>query len=380
MTGNAVSKYIPSPEHWKEMFSKYSFYSVREQIPISEIKVNRALFDFNNEVRHGDVDYMCSNFELDAWMPITVSEKMFLLDGQHRLACAKKLGLKYIDAVVLAEETRLAMRHVDPKPFVKWAGGKRQLIDILLANVPKKYSTYIEPFVGGGALLFALTPKKAIIADINAELINAYGVIKKDVEGLLKSLKNHKNEEDYFYRQRALIPGDLSPLERASRFIYLNKTCFNGLYRENSKGQFNAPYGRYKNPNIADIQNLHAVHRYLSLSKVKIYNQDFIATASMAKEGDFIYFDPPYHPMSATASFTKYSKGDFTAQDQEKLAEQFNVLARRGCYVMLSNSNTDFIKSLYRDHNIVEIEANRFINCKADKRGKGLFEVLIKSW
>lgn len=372
--------YIPSPEHWREMFQKYRFYEVKEQVSIDAIKINRALFSYDNKISTDSVEYMCKNFEHDAWMPVTVSKKMYLLDGQHRIACARKLGLKYIDVIILSEEARKGMQIIDPKPFVKWAGGKRQLIDVLIANVPKKYNTYIEPFVGGGALFFVLRPQKAVISDINAELINAYKVVKNKVNDLLASLKRQKNEEEYFYKIRAVNPQMLTQVQRASRFIYLNKTCFNGLYRENSKGEFNAPFGRYKNPNIADASNLYAVSRYLKSEKIKIYNQDYTATTLMAKKGDFVYFDPPYHPLSSTASFTKYTKGDFTAKDQEKLSKVFKTLAKRGCHVMLSNSNTDFIKSLYKGYKIIEIEANRFINCKAEKRGKGFFEVLIKNW
>jgi DNA adenine methylase len=267
-----------------------------------------------------------------------------------------------------------------PKPFVKWAGGKRQLINLLLENAPAAYGAFYEPFVGGGALLLNLLPKKVVVSDVNAELINAYQVIRQDVEGLLASLQHHRNEETHFYRVRAQDPAGMSAVERASRFIFLNKTCFNGLYRENSKGQFNVPFGRYKNPNIDDRENLEAIAAYLNGAQVEILCQDFKATAGMAKAGDFVYFDPPYHPISQTASFTRYVRGDFTARDQEELAETFRQLAGRGCQVMLSNSNVPFIKELYRDFNIVEVEAARFINCKAEKRGKGLYEVLVKSY
>jgi len=267
-----------------------------------------------------------------------------------------------------------------PKPFVKWAGGKRQLVNLLIENSPATYNTFIEPFIGGGALLLNLMPHKAIIADINPELINAYRVVRKDLEGLLVSLQQHRNEEDYFYTVRAQDPSKMTVIERVSRFIFLNKTCFNGLYRENSKGRFNVPFGRYKNPNIDDRGNLYAIAEYLNNADVQILCQDFKATADMAKAGDFVYFDPPYHPTSQTSSFTRYAKGDFTANNQEELAETFRQLSKKGCYVMLSNSNVPFIKELYKDYNLVEIEASRFINCKADKRGKGLYEVLVRSY
>ncbi len=267
-----------------------------------------------------------------------------------------------------------------PKPFVKWAGGKRQLTAFLLNEIPTEFNTYIEPFVGGGALLFEILPKKAIINDLNEELINTYLVIKNNVDDLIESLKKHKNEKAYFYEIRALNPEKLSPVERASRFIYLNKTCFNGLYRENSKGQFNVPFGKYKNPKILDEENLRAVSDYLNSIDVKIYNRDYKDICNLAKKGDFIYLDPPYYPISKTSSFTKYNKYDFTEKDQIQLSKVFKELDKKGCYVMLSNSNTDFIKNLYKNFNIKEIEASRAINCKGDRRKKAKVEVLIKNY
>jgi len=267
-----------------------------------------------------------------------------------------------------------------PRPFVKWAGGKRQLVNILLENAPVSFNRYLEPFIGGGALFFNIMPDNGIISDINPELINAYKVIAKDPEGLLASLRLHRNEEEYFYKLRELDCSALSEIERASRFIFLNKTCFNGLYRENSKGRFNVPFGRYKNPNIDDGDNLRAISLYLNSSEIEILCQDYKNTAAMAKAGDFVYFDPPYHPVSQTASFTRYAKGDFTASDQESLADTFRSLSKKGCHLMLSNSNVPFIRELYKDFDVVEIEASRFINCKADRRGKGLYEVLVKNY
>jgi DNA adenine methylase len=269
---------------------------------------------------------------------------------------------------------------VKPKPFVKWAGGKRQLIDVLLSNIPSSFNRYFEPFVGGGALLFELRPQKAIISDINEELINAYNVIKDNVEELINSLKKHKNTAKYYYAIRSLDPKVLTPVERASRFIYLNKTCFNGLYRENSKGQFNVPFGRYKNPKICDEENLRAVSRFLNSIEITILNCDYKKTCELARSGDFIYFDPPYHPVSKTASFTKYNRSDFSEKDQIELSAVFKELDKKGCYVMLSNSNTEFIRKLYAGYRIQEISANRFINCKADRRKKSNVEVLVTNY
>ncbi len=276
--------------------------------------------------------------------------------------------------------SQLTFLPTKPKPFVKWAGGKRQLVDILLSNVPPSFNRYFEPFVGGGALLFELQPQKAVISDINEELINAYKVIKDNVEELINSLKKHKNTKEYYYAIRAINPKTLTPVERASRFIYLNKTCFNGLYRENSKGQFNVPFGRYKNPKICDEENLRAVSEFLNKIEITILNCDYKITCEMAKSGDFVYLDPPYYPISKTASFTKYNKNGFSEEDQIELSEIFKELDRKGCYVMLSNSNTEFIKKLYANYRIQEIKANRFINCKANRRGKSNIEVLITNF
>ncbi|MCL4477688.1 MAG: DNA adenine methylase [Deltaproteobacteria bacterium] len=268
---------------------------------------------------------------------------------------------------------------INPKPFVKWAGGKRQIIDILLENSPDTFGTYIEPFIGGGALLFALMPENAIISDINSELIIAYKTIKTHVNKLIKSLSKHKNEKEYFYAIRAK-KAYRSDIIKTSRFIYLNKTCFNGLYRENSKGEFNVPFGEYERPNIVDKENLFTVSVYLNSANVKILNQDFRKVLLNARERDFVYLDPPYHPLNNTSSFTKYTREDFNKHDQEELSDIYSKLDKRGCYVMLSNSNTKFIKQLYKGYKIQEINANRFINCRAEKRVKMPFEVIVKNW
>jgi DNA adenine methylase len=278
------------------------------------------------------------------------------------------------------EKSTLIGKVAKPKPFVKWAGGKRQLIKVLTNNLPPSYNRYIEPFVGGGALLFEVLPYKAIINDINTELINAYTVIKDDIDALIEDLKKHKNEEEYYYKIRSLDPEKLSAVERASRFIYLNKTCFNGLYRENSKGKFNVPFGKYKNPKILDEENLRVVSEYLNTAEISILNLDYKEVCKLAKKGDFVYLDPPYYPISKSSSFTKYHKLDFTERDQMELTEVFRELDRKGCYVMLSNSNTKFIRELYKEYEIWEVSANRFINCKGDKREKVNVEVLIKNY
>jgi len=270
---------------------------------------------------------------------------------------------------------------VKPRPFVKWAGGKRQVVKTLMENLPDSFGRYFEPFVGGGALLFELLPERAVINDINGELINAYTVIRDYPEELIESLKKHKNERDYYYKMRAILPDSLTPVERASRFIYLNKTCFNGLYRENSKGQFNVPFGRYKNPNIPDRENIMAVSHFLNSADVVIYNLDYREIVPpLARAGDFVYLDPPYQPVSTTAYFTSYTKHGFTEKDQRELAEVFKQLDRKGCYVMLSNSDTELVRELYKGFNIFRIKTNRRINSKTDRRKATAQELVIKNY
>ncbi len=269
------------------------------------------------------------------------------------------------------------------QPFLKWAGGKRQLLDEIRKYVPKGYNTYYEPFVGGGAVLFSLQPERAVINDINAELIRTYRVIRDDVDTLLEHLARHQNDKEYFYALRALDRTEqfqsLSPAERASRLIYLNKTCYNGLFRVNRQGQFNVPFGGYKNPNIVNEPVLRAVHQYLVENEIDILNTDFVEAVASAKEGDFVYIDPPYDPISSTASFTGYSLDGFGKDEQIRLKKTVDSLTNRGCKVLLSNSATDFIKDLYKDYHIVIVAANRAINSNASKRGK-IDEVLVMNY
>lgn len=268
-----------------------------------------------------------------------------------------------------------------PKPFLKWAGGKGQLLPELMRRLPETIRDYHEPFVGGGALFFALVDagrfRRAYLSDINGPLIEAYLSIKNDVDEVIKALGKHKNQSDYFYKIRAADLGKLSATQRTARLIYLNKTCFNGLYRENRKGQFNVPFGRYKNPRILNEPNLRAVAS--ALQGVTIERRHFSSVLTKAQRGDFVYFDPPYHPVSATASFTSYDRDDFGPADQEQLRETFEILADRGVYVMLSNSDTKFVHQLYRRFQIDQIHATRAINSKADRRGK-VAELIIRNY
>lgn len=275
------------------------------------------------------------------------------------------------------------------KPFLKWAGGKRQLLPEINEYLPpKKFKNYHEPFVGAGAVLFDLEPKKAYINDFNSELINTYKAIKYDVETLISLLKEHEanNTKEYFYEIREWDrTGKLetkSDTERASRLIYLNKTCFNGLFRVNSQNQFNVPYGNYKNPLIVNSQVLMAVHHYLNDNDITILNGDFSQVLDHAKKGDFIYLDPPYAPLTDDSqSFVGYTLNGFGNDEQERLRDVFVELDKRDCYVMLSNSSVPSIHELYKDYanKIKIVGANRMINSNAKKRGK-VDEVIITNY
>ena len=276
------------------------------------------------------------------------------------------------------------------RPFLKWAGGKRQLLPEIVKYVPKRISkhTYYEPFIGGGALLFELQPPKAVINDTNKELINCYKVIRDSLDELMEELSKDKysNSETSYYQMRDLDRSTkkyeiLSEVEKAARIIYLNKTCYNGLFRVNSQGQFNVPFGRYKNPNFLDDAVLRAVNKYLNSNNITLLNQDFAEAVKDAKRGDFVYFDPPYDPVSETASFTGYDVNGFNRDEQERLKEEFDALHKKGCKVMLSNSCTDFIMDLYKDYQdtIIKVRATRSINSNALKRGR-VDEVLVLNY
>ncbi|RLC61813.1 MAG: DNA adenine methylase [Chloroflexota bacterium] len=270
----------------------------------------------------------------------------------------------------------LTHKYVDAAPFIKWAGGKRKLIPAFAPHFPpmQQVRRYFEPFLGGGAVFFHLQHPCSFLSDSNEELIEVYQVVKNNVEDLIQALQKHRNEETYYYEVRAQDPETLSPVERAARFIFLNKTCYNGLYRVNSEGQFNVPFGRYRNPLICDAFGLRAAS--LALRNAEIFAADFEAALANAEHHDFIYCDPPYHPVSETSSFTAYTADKFDISDQERLARVYRDLDRRGCYVMLSNSDMPFIRELYADFQIIEVQAPRAISSKADGRGK-ITELLI---
>ena len=253
------------------------------------------------------------------------------------------------------------------KPILKWAGGKTQLLEYLLPKIPAEYNKYIEPFFGGGALFFALKPENSIIADSNPELINLYRVIAKDVNSLINELKNLKNEKDFFYDIRRKEFSELSEIEAAARTLFLNKTAFNGLYRVNKKGQFNVPYGYYKNPKILDEDQLLAASKLLK--KTKILLGDFKDVLSKnAKKGDFIFLDPPYLPISKYSDFKRYTKEQFYEKDQISLANLVNNLSKKGCHILLTNSNHPLMHELYKEFNIDIYKTKRNINSKSTNR------------
>ena len=272
---------------------------------------------------------------------------------------------------------------MNAKPIVKWAGGKRQLIDKLLEHMPKEYNNYFEPFIGGGALLFELMPNNATINDVNQELLAIYRCLANNewfklmIEDLEKNEKKHS--EDYYYEIRKI---DRNPefeklpiWKRASRAIYLNKSCFNGLYRVNSNGYFNVPSGKKKKVQTYDKENIIKLHDYFMNNNVTILEGDFSKAVENAKPGDFVYFDPPYDPFDDRESFTSYTKFNFSKEDQKRLADLFKELSNKGVYVMLSNHNTKYINELYEGFNIYIVNAKRMIN--ADSKGRGNVEEVI---
>lgn len=270
-------------------------------------------------------------------------------------------------------------------PFLKWAGGKRQLLPEIVRHLPPIYQRYYEPFVGGGALLFHLKPAVGVINDANPELCNCYQVIRDDLQALLEALapyKDKNNKEDY-YRIRDMDRMDdyhrLTRAERAARILYLNKTCYNGLFRVNCKGFFNVPFGRYTRPRIYDEPLMRSISHYFNTNAIEMRNTDFEDAVSDAGAGDFVYLDPPYDPVSPTASFTGYSRGAFDRLEQIRLYNVFQDLDRRGCKVLLSNSATDFILDLYRAYPAVLVSASRCINSVSKGRGK-IHEVLVMNY
>ncbi len=268
------------------------------------------------------------------------------------------------------------------QPLVKWAGGKSQLLTHLAAHFPASFQRYVEPFLGGGAVYCHLQPKDALLSDSNAALIEVYWVVQQQAEALITALKEmqpHVLEPDYYYAQRAADPTALSPVARAARFIYLNKTCYNGLYRVNRRGQFNVPFGHYKRPpRLCDDDNLRAVCALLQGADLR--HVDFETVLAETGAGDFVYLDPPYDPLSATAYFTSYTAASFGRGEQERLAATFRAADARGAQLLLNNSDTPFIRQLYPGYRIEAVEGlMRAINSDPTKR-KGVTELVIKNY
>lgn len=267
------------------------------------------------------------------------------------------------------------------RPFLKWAGGKGRLLPDLLVRVPKDFGRYFEPFLGGGAFFFGLNPATAALSDVNRELVNAYEVVRDNVESLISHLSEHKANRRYFYKVRKLDRRPdfwtFSQVERASRFIYLNKTCFNGLCRVNSEGFFNVPYGMYKNPKILDEENLRACSEVLQ--GVKIRHASYVDTLTETKRGDFVYLDPPYVPLSATSSFTSYSQDGFAFEDQMALASMCREIHERGVQFMLTNSDTQVVLDLYQGFEIERINSPRSVSADGGKR-KPVKDILVRNY
>lgn len=268
-------------------------------------------------------------------------------------------------------------------PVLKWVGGKRQLFGEIKKYIPE-FKTYYEPFLGGGAVFFGLQPERAVVNDINASLMCVYRVIRDHTEELIEVLKHHKNEAEYFYKIRNWDRDkqafkQKSSVEKAARIIYLNKTCYNGLFRVNRAGEFNAPFGRYKNPNIVNEEAVLAMGSYLRQPGITLMNTDFEEALEGVQKEDFVYFDPPYDPVSDSSNFTGYDKRGFNRKEQIRLKQMCDALNKKGIKFLLSNSATDFILDLYKEYTIKIIKAKRSVNSRADRRGE-VDEVLIRNY
>jgi DNA adenine methylase len=282
-----------------------------------------------------------------------------------------------------AVAARVEQQPREAAPFVKWVGGKGRLLSQLRPLLPPgaEQMRHVEPFVGGGALFFSRLPRRALLTDINATLVGTYAAIRDDVEGVIRGLRGlanrHSKESYYQVRERYNQGRRVSTAKRAAMFIYLNKTCFNGLHRVNRKGEFNVPVGSYKNPRILNEEGLRAASEALEGADLRCASFDSLL--ENAKPGDFVYFDPPYEPVSRTASFTSYARDGFSQGDQTRLRDVYKELDRRGCKLMLSNSDVPFIRELYADFNVDTVAAPRAINCDATKRGK-VSEVVVRNY
>ena len=294
----------------------------------------------------------------------------------HRKMPASAVALKRTKPI----QERLFVEERQPlriKPFLKWAGGKTRLLAALRQSLPPQFNRYFEPFVGGGAFFFDLSPKTAVLGDSNPELMNCYEVVRDQPAELIEYIADLRVNGPEFYRLRELDPETLPAVARAARLIYLNKTCYNGLYRVNKHGRFNTPYGRHCNVKLVDPANLRAASE--CLKKSHLLCADFEAVLKTAKKGDFIYLDPPYVPVGKFSDFKRYTKDQFYEADQERLAEQFRELAGKGCFVLLSNSFNEKTATLYSEFLQRTVQMPRFVNCNGEGRGK-VDELLISNY
>ncbi|MCC6875115.1 MAG: DNA adenine methylase [Sandaracinaceae bacterium] len=269
-----------------------------------------------------------------------------------------------------------------PAPFVKWVGGKGRLLAQLEPLMPKgvELMRHVEPFMGGAAMFFARRPVRALLSDVNPALVHTYTMVRDHVHQVIDALEAlaHDHDVERYYEVRSRYNTcDLDPAERAATFIYLNKTCFNGLHRVNRRGEFNVPAGRYKNPRILDAEGLHAASH--ALARAEIRHAGYESLLASARPGDFVYFDPPYEPVSPTASFTSYAESGFGQDDQRRLRDVFAELSRRGCKCMLSNSDVPFIRELYEGFDVGVVAAPRAVNCDATRRGL-VSEVVVRNY
>jgi DNA adenine methylase Dam len=271
-----------------------------------------------------------------------------------------------VDISTVAEPLGLFPKDVAIKPFLKWAGGKTQLLTELHKYVPKNFNKYIEPFIGGGAMFFSLNPQKSIIADSNEELVITYRQVKEDVESIIEHLETFEHSEEFYYNIRSLDPNELEHSYRAARLIFLNKTCFNGLYRVNKKGQFNVPYGK-GNGSFLNGEVLRNASEFLA--ETTIIKGDYLEVLTeFAAEGDFIFLDPPYYPVGKYSDFKRYTKEFFYHEDQVQLKQEFDRLVNIGCKVVLTNSDHEVILDLYSNYEVNIIETRRMISSNSKTR------------
>lgn len=278
----------------------------------------------------------------------------------------------------------MVKKNVLVSPVLKWVGGKRQLLDTLMPLIPKGCKTYCEPFLGGGALFFKLQPQTAFVNDVNADLMDVYEVIRDNVAELIQTLETHENTSAHFYEVRDWdrnkeFYAKMSKVEKAARIIYLNKTCFNGLFRVNNAGEFNSPFGNYRNPNIVNAPVLKALNTYFNSANIAFSSGDYKEVLDKLPENSFVYLDPPYDPVSNTSNFTGYTKGGFDRDEQVRLRKCCDDLNERGIKFMLSNSATGFIKEQYSAYNITVVKAKRNVNSVASKRGD-VEEVIVRNY